>query len=617
MRSRKEWKTAGHRTVRKHYFLVIVLCLSAMFLGSEFTSSKSMLDDLNSPVSSSNALDQSDQASEVISDIIENNMTEGDQSAQNAIDSLRNSTGDKDALGHTRGVLANAVNNISSGKIYVTLARALLSITQSNSTAIILFILIILSATIFFTVFIADVFRAVLRRMFLEARSYEKVPLSHVGQIKTADRWLRASLTILLRNIRQFFWSLTVIGGIIKYYSYFMVDYIVAENPDIRPRDAVLLSRRMMDGHKWECFKLQITFIGWYLLGALTFGISDILYSSAYETAVYCEYYADIRQQAKDSSISGAEYLNDQYLFVHADEELLQNTYPDTIDKNCVITEKTIILTGFRKFMNDKFGIWTGTLAEKKEYQNAENLRYQNQNDLDALEGSAYPSRLNPLYTSKKLPSLSFQFLRSYTVWSLLLMFLLFSFAGWIWEVSLVLVTDGIFVNRGSLLGPWIPIYGSGALLILILLSSFRKNPAAELVGAVVISGITEFTTSLVMEMTYGMRWWDYTGYFLNLDGRICAEGLLVFAIGGMAVIYFIAPILDTIFSRIPQKVIITVTVIFCALFAADAVYSHYYPNRGEGVTSAALMENTYYLYDNDLPDNGGNSIIIKTDTVF
>lgn len=193
--------------------------------------------------------------------------------------------------------------------------------------------------------------------------------------------------------------------------------------------------------------------------------------------------------------------------------------------------------------------------------------------------------RLNPLWKQKKKAVLNFQFLRSYTIWSLIMMFFIISFVGWIWEVSLYLVNTGGFVNRGYLFGPWIPIYGTGAMMIMILLSSMRKNPMLEAIGAVIVSGIIEFATSWAMEMMYGMRWWDYTGYFLNLDGRICAEGLFVFAVGGMIFIYFLGPTIDTILSKIPQKVIIPLALILCTLFAGDMVYSHFHPNTGEGVT--------------------------------
>ena len=67
------------------------------------------------------------------------------------------------------------------------------------------------------------------------------------------------------------------------------------------------------------------------------------------------------------------------------------------------------------------------------------------------------------------------------------------------------------------------------------------------------LCGVVEYFTSWYLEMTKGIKWWDYSGYLLNLNGRICLEGLLTFAIAGCAFIYLIAPKLDTMLNRIPK----------------------------------------------------------------
>ena len=95
-----------------------------------------------------------------------------------------------------------------------------------------------------------------------------------------------------------------------------------------------------------------------------------------------------------------------------------------------------------------------------------------------------------------------------------------------------------------------------------------------------------EYMTSLIMEIaTGGMKWWDYSGYFLNLHGRICAEGLLVFGIGGLAIAYVIAPIVDDIVSKISEKKLRIICIVLLAVFIADAGYSQIHPNAGRGVT--------------------------------
>ena len=107
---------------------------------------------------------------------------------------------------------------------------------------------------------------------------------------------------------------------------------------------------------------------------------------------------------------------------------------------------------------------------------------------------------------------------------------------GWIWEVTFHLISSHTFVNRGVLHGPWLPIYGSGGILILICLKKLRNKPVVEFFASVVLCGFVEYFASLYLEISCGRRWWNYNGYFLNLNGRICAEGLLVFGLGGVVI---------------------------------------------------------------------------------
>ena len=93
-----------------------------------------------------------------------------------------------------------------------------------------------------------------------------------------------------------------------------------------------------------------------------------------------------------------------------------------------------------------------------------------------------------------------------------------------------------------------------------------------------------------------GQKWWDYTGFFLNLHGRICAEGLLAFGIGGMAIVYFVAPLLDNYFRKIKLQIIIPLCVALMMIFVADQLYTKKHPNVGEGITCLNIYDMYYYL---------------------
>ncbi len=97
----------------------------------------------------------------------------------------------------------------------------------------------------------------------------------------------------LLRGVYILCWSLLfIIPGIVKTYSYAMASFLMAEDPDLSPNDAITLSRRLMDGHKGELFILDLTFIGWSLLAALTLNLGNLAlnpYKSAARTVFYRE----------------------------------------------------------------------------------------------------------------------------------------------------------------------------------------------------------------------------------------------------------------------------------------------------------------------------------------
>ena len=174
---------------------------------------------------------------------------------------------------------------------------------------------------------------------------------------------------------------------------------------------------------------------------------------------------------------------------------------------------------------------------------------------------------------------------RDYGLSSLILIFFTFAMIGWLWEVLLFLFTRGEFINRGTSHGPWLPIYGVGGTVVLIVLKKFRNKPWLTFLLSMVLCGVIEYFTSLILEKVQGMRWWDYSGYFMNFQGRICLEGLAVFALGGCAAVYLVAPSLDHLFCKIPMKIKKIICVVLVVLFVVDMAYSAFVPNIGEGIT--------------------------------
>ena len=596
----KHIRLRARGTVKRHYVLLTLLCALSIFIGTEFnnvlTNAQTWYEILRGrQVQIALEGIGSDRSvwRRIINDVIEDNIEAGNLQASERIELLKQATSPRSVLGRQRGVLAAVVNNIGSGYLIAMISTAVH--TALHSKDVFLMFMVFLGLTVYLAVwvFLRNVYQAVLRRGALEARSYDVVPTVHLLHIKLVKRWTRAALTLLLETVYETLWSLTIIGGFIKHYSYFLVPFIVAENPDIRPREAIDLSRRMMDGHKWECFLLELSYLGWFVLGFVTFGAADVLWGVPYRVAAYAEYYAALREQAKLKGIEGVERLDDECLFVPADAETLHVRYADIARNEAVIMEDIVQLPRVKHFFAHNFGIWTGTLAEKKIYGRQEGMRRQTLVERLEMNGKAYPRRMNPLWDSAQSSITGrISYLNPCTVWTLVIVFFTFCMVGWVWEVVLNLIRYGQFSNRGMLHGPWLPIYGSGVVMIAVLLKRFRSKPMLEAAAIVLLCGFVEFMTSFITEKLTGMRWWDYTGYFLNLDGRICGEGLAVFMLGGMAAIYLLVPAIDAMTMRFKPKLLVGVCIALLICFTGDLVYSCIHPNTGAGITDEPDMVN-------------------------
>lgn len=108
-----------------------------------------------------------------------------------------------------------------------------------------------------------------------------------------SGHYVNIVLTMFLRDLFTILWSiLFIVPGIIKHYEYLMIPYILAENPGMDRKEAFLISKRMMDGQKMDTFILDLSFIGWAILAAITCGMVGIFYANPYKEATFAELYA-------------------------------------------------------------------------------------------------------------------------------------------------------------------------------------------------------------------------------------------------------------------------------------------------------------------------------------
>lgn len=127
----------------------------------------------------------------------------------------------------------------------------------------------------------------------------------------------------------------------------------------------------------------------------------------------------------------------------------------------------------------------------------------------------------------------------------LILYFIVYSFIGWCLETFYAFCVFGCFVKRGFLLGPVCPIYGFGAILLIINLSKIKKNNIIKFLVAMIVFSLFEFSASWMLETLFHQRWWDYSNAFLNVQGRICLSFSILWGIIGLLFINVIHPFIS------------------------------------------------------------------------
>lgn len=156
--------------------------------------------------------------------------------------------------------------------------------------------------------------------------------------------------------------------------------------------------------------------------------------------------------------------------------------------------------------------------------------------------------------------------LEHYFLW-----FLFYSFVGWMYESILVSCQQHRLVNRGFLNGPLCPIYGTGAILGVAILGNVR-NPIIIFLISMVGATILEYTTSWGMEQLFHARWWDYSNFRFNLQGRVCLLGALIFGLGGVGVVLGSQPYVERVTDMIPLPMLHTLVTVLALITIIDLV---------------------------------------------
>lgn len=161
-----------------------------------------------------------------------------------------------------------------------------------------------------------------------------------------------------------------------------------------------------------------------------------------------------------------------------------------------------------------------------------------------------------------------------YTFEQLVFFFLIYCFVGWIIESTWVSLHQKRFVNRGFMRGPVIPIYGSGAMMLLLASGPFMKYPVAVFFAGMISCSILEYFTGAAMEAIFKVRYWDYSNEKFNLNGHICLKTSFFWGLLAIALNYFLHKPVEYMAFNLPPKLIDVFTVSASAIFIVDLTLS-------------------------------------------
>lgn len=201
-----------------------------------------------------------------------------------------------------------------------------------------------------------------------------------------------------------------------------------------------------------------------------------------------------------------------------------------------------------------------------------------------------------------------------YLLLDLFLYFIVYSFIGWLMETIYASITQGKFVNRGFLIGPLTPIYGFGAILIL-LSSKWVENVFYDyyisilmtvLISTLLVT-VLEFCTGYVLEKVFNTKWWDYSKNAFNIKGYICLKFSLLWGMLAFLLIEIVHPYIELIISIIPITIKGYISALSLICLFVDAYKS---------VISTLDLRNAIINYS-DLPLGKYKDKIIKYKRIF
>ena len=162
-----------------------------------------------------------------------------------------------------------------------------------------------------------------------------------------------------------------------------------------------------------------------------------------------------------------------------------------------------------------------------------------------------------------------------YSIFEILCLLLVYACMGWCLEVAYAALETGKFVNRGFLNGPVCPIYGVGAVIVILCLTPLSENVFLLFAGAAIVTSVLELVTGFALDKLFKTRWWDYSEVPFNIGGYICLKFSILWGLVCIALMRGIHPVIYGIVHNIFKNnnlIAILILVFLLAVFATDII---------------------------------------------
>lgn len=160
-----------------------------------------------------------------------------------------------------------------------------------------------------------------------------------------------------------------------------------------------------------------------------------------------------------------------------------------------------------------------------------------------------------------------------YNLCCLFMIFFIASVIGYLAEITFCSIQlKRVVLNRGFLMGPYIPIYGVGTSLVAIFLAKYKNDPFVFFWMTVILCSFVEYLTSYVMEKIFKVRWWDYREESFNINGRVCLKNSIIFGLAGLLVIYTVYPFICNIIRLLPTLILEILSICLLLVFLTDFI---------------------------------------------